>query len=755
MDTTETPVIVSKPEAKEVKSGFRADIAGLRGIAVLLVLLCHFQVPGFSGGFIGPDIFFVISGFLITGLLAKEYAASVAARSRGKTDTATAIKKSRKSRKGKISFTGFYLRRARRILPAALLVLVAINLYAVINLNILKQSQIQSDSLWTILFLANVNFLRQSMDYFAQGNDISPLQHYWTLSVEEQFYLIWPVLFVAATRLNGLKIFGTKIRWRGRVLISVSALGILSFIWLLFEFSNNPLSAYFSTFSRAWELAFGGALGFLVAANPDRPIKALPPATRFFALVVLISSIAIVSPDNFGHTLIVPVLATGFLLISGSSENSDIVNKLLSLKALTWVGAISYSLYLWHWPVFVFGQDLGLMDTLTQRVIGMALCFVLAALSYRYVEQVFMKIALPKPKKNLVKKSGKSFALPALTSASLIGILWLFTYSGASMGLNGTQGKPWFPNSAGVLGPTSSATPLPSDSGLVSELPAWTEKIKAGLALKSVPSEMVPQLRATQILDYPWKSQMSCLPDSQLPAKTDGMATTYCQTKSVADGKKVVVLGDSFAGSLMPAVLDSVDLSKTQVIAMFRLECGWADVVPIGYKSNKPLAGCPIARDWMAKQLQILRPDLLILTEESIHKISAPKGQKMDAWARGVDRNLTKYSGLAKKILIVGMHPGIPSGGLSKCLDKNLGLTPSCFGDSRMAGEYRTIQNNIANAKEVGYLDLTPWLCTMGKCPPIIDSKIVYADSFHFTPLLAKALSPAFKEAYASQQLLK
>ncbi|MCX6404854.1 MAG: acyltransferase, partial [Actinobacteria bacterium] len=136
--------LTTKGETSAQKSGFRADIAGLRGVAVLLVLLCHFQIPGFGGGFIGPDIFFVISGYLITGLLVKEYASSIAARSRGRQDSDEAVKGSTKSRRGKISFSGFYLRRARRILPASILVVVCINVYALVNLNVLQSAQIKN-----------------------------------------------------------------------------------------------------------------------------------------------------------------------------------------------------------------------------------------------------------------------------------------------------------------------------------------------------------------------------------------------------------------------------------------------------------------------------------------------------------------------------------------------------------------------------------------------------------------------------------
>lgn len=733
------------PKSEE-KSGFRTDIAGLRAVAVLLVLLCHFKIPGFDGGFIGPDIFFVISGFLITGLLAKEYADSTVPKSRGKAGTESTVRKSKRSRKGKISFTNFYLRRARRILPASLLVIFFINLYAFFNLNILQQSQIQNDSIWTVLFLANVNFLRQSMDYFAQGNDISPLQHYWTLSVEEQFYLVWPVLFIAATRLNGLKILGKKIRWRNRVLSAMLLLGAVSLLWLFKEFGSNPQVAYFSSFSRAWELAFGGILGFIVVAKSEDRLKITSPVIRLAALLVLLGSVALVTPDNFGHTLFIPVIATGVLLLSGADQTKDLTTRLLSNDIFLRIGAISYSLYLWHWPIYVYGNQRGLMDSLGERIAGIMLSILLATISYQFVELKFMQINLPKPsKKSSTQRTRKTFLLPAVTTLLMISIVGTLTYSRASFGISGSQATAWSPT---IIQPSDS--PIASNSSSASLLPAWNAKIQAGLAMKSIPNELANQLRGTQILDYPWKTRMSCRPDSELPAKTDGMATTFCQTSPVKNGKKLVVLGDSFAGSFMPTVLNAVDLNKWQVFAIFRLECMWSDVTPVGYKNNKPLSGCPSARVWMRNQISNIKPDLVILTEESIHKVQAPSGKGLDVWAKGADASLRKLMPLSKKILVVGMHPGIPAGGLSKCLSKDLKLTPTCFGDVRTAAEYRTVQKNLASKYSLGYLDLTPWLCTYGKCPPIIDGTIAYADAFHFTPVFAKALSPALRESLAT-----
>ena len=745
--------LTAKGETSAQKSGFRADIAGLRGVAVLLVLLCHFQIPGFGGGFIGPDIFFVISGYLITGLLVKEYASSIAARSRGRQDADEAVKASTKSRRGKISFSGFYLRRARRILPASILVVVFINVYAMVNLNILQSAQIKNDSIWTLLFMANINFLRQATDYFAQSNNASPLQHYWTLAVEEQFYFVWPILFIAATRLNGLKIFGKKVRWQARVRLAVSVLAVLSFVWLVVEFTTNPTTAYFSTFSRAWELAFGGVLSFISAETFKSRLGNKLPVLRAIAAILIVGSIAIVTPSNFGYTLIVPVLATGFVLLTGEFNSTDLTYRVLANKPFVAVGAISYSLYLWHWPIFVFGEDLGLMSTLIQRIAGMLLCFILSALSYRFIELFFLRIPLPKKKSVSLKKSGKSFALPAISVSVIVGVLWLFTYSGISVGKEGVQVSAWVPGTSHIVDDSNSPKPMNTKTAQTSELPAWTVKLNKALSLKSIPAELQSKLQNTQILNYPWKSTMKCKSAGQLPAPADNISTTYCSTAPVAGGKKLVVMGDSFAGSLMPAVLNSVDLSKWQVTAIFRLECMWADTTPVGYKDKRHMDGCPIARTWMTNQVKEISPDLLILTEESIHPIVAAGGKKADVWSAGVDSSLQKLTSFSKKTLVVGMHPGIPTGGLAKCLTKSLGLTPGCFGDARLAGSYRVVQKNLASKYSAGYLDLTPWLCVNGKCPPVIDSHIVYADSFHFTPEMSAALAPALKEAYSSQNL--
>lgn len=727
-----------KPKSEE-KAGFRTDIAGLRAVAVLLVLLCHFKIPGFDGGFIGPDIFFVISGFLITGLLAKEYAKSVTSTSRGKVDTEKATKKSRKSRRGKISFVNFYLRRARRILPASLLVIFCINVYAVISLNILQQSQIQNDSIWTLLFLANVNFLRQSMDYFAQSNDVSPLQHFWTLSVEEQFYLVWPVLFIAATRLNGLKIFGRKIRWRDRVLWAMVLLGAVSVFWLLQEFSSDPLTAYFSTFSRAWELAFGGILGFLVMAKPETRIKVTSPVIRLVSLLVLLGSVFLVTPENFGHTLFIPVLATGVLLLSGTDQTDDVATKVLSNKVFLWVGAISYSLYLWHWPVYVFGKQLGLMDNLLQRTAGMGICFILAALSYRYVELKFMQINLPKPaKKNLSAKSKKTFLLPAITTVLMISFVGVLTYSKASFGLSGIQAGAWNPKDPGIIGESPNASPSPGDSSGTSSgnfVLQAASKVSQGEQL-ATPDEMQRLLKqAAGIHDMSggWK------------CKEVKSRLFKCVLGADTAKRKWFAMGDSHM-EMWKSALRSVAEKQTDVQLTVYTVVHCANSLSEsgidfgGSKDDK--AACMPMHQMFLEDIKATNPELVVLSDNTV------PNSKVNEYGLGFQEMLTEIKKTTSSILVLGQSPEYPI--LERCLNKDLSNINSCSGSPKSINTRRQVQQQVAAGAGVEVWDPVPLLCLENVCPAILNKTIVSTDGSHLDGNLGYVLAPSIWQKISS-----
>ena len=353
---------------------FRGDIEGLRAIAVLLVVFDHLEVPGFSGGYIGVDVFFVLSGYLITSLLAAEYAK----------------KAEGNGGRGSISIPGFYARRARRILPAALTVIVTIVVAGGILLNELRVAQINHDAIWAVFFGSNVNFIRQATDYFAQGlMRRSPFQHYWSLAVEEQFYLVWPALFLLVTSRTGSPLW-IAVRWRARVALTVCAVAVASLTWSIVATAQSPVSAYFSTFTRAWELALGALIGISRRARPGSHarLRAWRPQVGCCSSSPRAPPSSRTTPFP-GAAALLPTTATALLIVGGLTARAPLPNRLLCLSPLRFLGRISYSVYLWHWPLVVFASALypTVSETVQMRLLILFVTLAVAALSFYLVER--------------------------------------------------------------------------------------------------------------------------------------------------------------------------------------------------------------------------------------------------------------------------------------------------------------------------------------------------------------------------------
>ncbi|MBO9705217.1 MAG: acyltransferase, partial [Arthrobacter sp.] len=320
----------------------RTDIQGLRAFAVLVVVLSHARIPGMTGGYIGVDVFFVISGFLITSLLLREI-----------------------DRTGRISIRRFYERRALRILPAGTVVLVATVLYAAMLLPMGRLDAVATDAIWSAFFLANVHFALEGTDYFA-GTTVSPLQHFWSLAVEEQFYLVWPLVLLGIVALIARRRRRPPITRLACLAVAVIIAG--SMIASGIETALSPTTAYFSTVDRAYELAGGALLAILTAAGTRLPRwYAGPPqaVAGWLGLAALLFMVvawneATPIPGLLGGLV---VLATAAVLASGIGGLSGPC-RLLSLRPMQFFGDISYSLYLWHWPLLT----LGLLPGLTPHV---------------------------------------------------------------------------------------------------------------------------------------------------------------------------------------------------------------------------------------------------------------------------------------------------------------------------------------------------------------------------------------------------
>ncbi|HUD68845.1 MAG TPA: acyltransferase [Acidimicrobiales bacterium] len=306
---------------------FRGDVEGLRAVAVLLVVLYHSGVSWLPGGFVGVDVFFVISGFLITGLLIREH-----------------------EKRGRISLPGFYARRSRRILPAAMLVVIAVIVLGHLDQNFLSygsgDSNTTTDAKFAALFAANIHFANVGTNYYDLGLPPSPLLHFWSLAVEEQFYVVWPsvVLFL------GLLLRRWPLRYT--VLAAALAATVGSYFWAVHAVDVNATSAFFSPFTRAWELGIG-AVAAAVVAYAGRLNKWAGLALAWAGIIAIAVSANIYSDaSNFpGPNALLPVLGTVAVIIGGASGIG--AGHLLGFHPVRAVGRVSYGWYLLHYPPMI------------------------------------------------------------------------------------------------------------------------------------------------------------------------------------------------------------------------------------------------------------------------------------------------------------------------------------------------------------------------------------------------------------------
>ncbi|MXO49355.1 acyltransferase family protein [Erythrobacter vulgaris] len=338
--------------------GYRRDIDGLRALAVVPVVLNHAGIPGFPGGFIGVDIFFVISGYLITGILAREI----------ERDT--------------FSIVHFYERRARRILPALGAVIAACFLAGWFFLLPDEMTTLGKNAIAAIAFVSNVAFWWTANDYFAESVALQPLLHTWSLSVEEQFYLFFPILLWFLAKFS-----------RSVLLVSIAVLCALSFAASIWATEHAPTANFYLIFFRIWELGFGSLLALGSANLPHG--RAAREIGSALGIALIVGSI--VTLDEFsdfpGLSALPACLGSTLLIWAGSTEKAGqpFFNRLLALKPLVGIGLISYSLYLWHWPVLVAARifEQSVTIPLDVALLCISLSVLLAWLSWRFVEQPF------------------------------------------------------------------------------------------------------------------------------------------------------------------------------------------------------------------------------------------------------------------------------------------------------------------------------------------------------------------------------
>jgi peptidoglycan/LPS O-acetylase OafA/YrhL len=362
---------------------FRPDIEGLRAFAVGLVIASHAQLPFLRGGFVGVDVFFVLSGYLITSLLMREIVLS-----------------------GTVNFARFYARRARRLLPAVITMVLVVCSAEAIIMNPLAQFNTLKAALATVLYSSNLYLAHLQLQYFFQPSATNPLLHTWSLAVEEQFYLIWPVLLLLLAR--------TTKSVRGRS-IALAAISVASFVLCIWWTETNSILAFFETAARVWEFGAGGLLAFI----PQRWLEGCRGLWSWLGgigLITLIVCAQFIHDSTYpGYIAAIPILGTLLLLSAGVGAPESAAPRLLRTRPGQAIGRLSYSLYLWHWPVLVIGQQLIPNHSVPIRLGLIAVAGLIAAVTYGVIERPIRFQSF------LIARSGLTLGLAALGAIFCVG----------------------------------------------------------------------------------------------------------------------------------------------------------------------------------------------------------------------------------------------------------------------------------------------------------------------------------------------
>ena len=354
---------------------FRPDLQGLRALAIALVVLAHAGMPGVAGGFIGVDIFFVLSGYLITGLLLRERIAT-----------------------GGVRFLDFIARRLKRLLPALLAMLIIAMPAAYLLLSDYEFTEQTTSVAYAASWTSNLFFAFTTFDYFAELHRRDLFLHTWSLGVEEQFYLLWPLLTVAVYTV-AVRRGESGRRWR--LLVAVGSLFLGSLLLSLLWSPTQTMWAYYLTPARVWQFCLGAMV--FIGLELDRPANGestFAGSERLLRLLALLGFVAIVGSAVLlhpglvypGYWALLPSCGAAAIIGAGcTGVRSGVVQRVLAHRALVWLGDRSYSLYLWHWPLLMLGFAWGLAGNPSATIALVLLAVFIAMASYRWIELPFWK----------------------------------------------------------------------------------------------------------------------------------------------------------------------------------------------------------------------------------------------------------------------------------------------------------------------------------------------------------------------------
>ena len=707
---------------------------GLRAVAVLAVLWYHIGLPGLSGGFVGVDIFFVISGFLITGLLLREH------------ETA-----------GRIDVRRFYSRRMRRILPAVLATIAVTMVVAALVVAPLDVPGIAKDGAASALSLGNVRFALESADYFA-ATDPSPFRHLWSLGVEEQFYLVWPALLIVALR---------AFRSRVWVALVIGGLTVGSFVFGLWLTETFAPWAFYSLPSRLWELALGGLLAAATGWLARLPGLIAVPVGWLGAGLIVAGVVLIDGSTPYpGAAALLPTLGAAAMIVGGGRGGP--VRWILTRRPTRFVGRISYSLYLWHWPILVLpALALGEALPLAARCALGGVAVVVAAISWRVIEEPFRRGPLWTRRPRLVLATALSTAIIVAVFAIGIGDYSLgrvVVVGAVSMVSESGPGSPSAAAESAGGDATSSDTPGAPEAASAPQTETAIEatpETSAGASESPGEPSLAPTATPDAIpavIAHPWPLPANVQPTLAL-ARSDkeriiadgcfmslrGSKPPDCVYGNPEGAFTVALVGDSHAAHWFPAVEAIANSHGWRLITFVKASCVFVDLPIYSPILKRDYTECEAWRPLVVQRLIEAQPNLTIVSSDRWLPTQVKSDMDPTRQGQAMARLLKQIPGV---VAILGDTPASRVD-VPVCLSRNLGDVTRCATSRTEAfGRQKLVRERTAGrAADATVIDLSNAICPGDPCQAIVGDFIVQRDDHHLTATFAASLAGPLEAA--------